>query len=198
MSRYSTEKKSEIFGFAECEIIHFVNCEISPFGRCEMKFAHIRVSKYFTAKLFHLPKGQISLKKSQRDCVRLFSWQGWEDSVSSLRRKAEFLISALLRDLGIAQPQKLALLIFGNPARAALTTHCVVIHYRSPSSPPQIVSQQKEKVHEKIVDFIFLAGAGGLEPATHGFGVAPKCLKALELLAFFARFNALLTQNHVS
>ena len=46
---------SEIFGFAECEIIHFVNCEISPFGRCEMKFAHIRVSEYFTfaEQIFH-------------------------------------------------------------------------------------------------------------------------------------------------
>ena len=32
----------------ECEIIHFVNCEISHFVRCEMKFAHIRVSEYFT------------------------------------------------------------------------------------------------------------------------------------------------------
>ena len=55
VSRYSTEKKSEIFGFAECEIIHFVNCEISPFGRCEMKFAHIRVSEYFTfaEQIFH-------------------------------------------------------------------------------------------------------------------------------------------------
>ena len=29
-----------------------------------------------------------------------------------------------------------------------------------------------------------LAGAGGLEPATHGFGVAPKCRKTLKLLAF--------------
>jgi len=40
---------------AECEIIHFVNCEISPFGRCEMKFAHIRVSEYFTfaEQIFH-------------------------------------------------------------------------------------------------------------------------------------------------
>ena len=40
---------------AECEIIHFVNCEISPFGRCEMKFAHIRVSEYFTfaKQIFH-------------------------------------------------------------------------------------------------------------------------------------------------
>ena len=61
---------------AECEIISFENCEISPaaygFGRCEMKFAHIREanishlrSKYFTAKLFHLPEGQISLKKAK-------------------------------------------------------------------------------------------------------------------------------------
>ena len=30
----------------------------------------------------------------------------------------------------------------------------------------------------------FLAGAGGLEPATHGFGVASKYRKALKLLAF--------------
>ena len=45
--------------YAECEIIHFVNCEIShaAFGsvRCEMKFAHIRVSEYFTfaEQIFH-------------------------------------------------------------------------------------------------------------------------------------------------
>ena len=51
--------KSEIFGVAECEIIHFVNCEIShaAFGsvRCEMKFAHVRVSEYFTfaKQIFH-------------------------------------------------------------------------------------------------------------------------------------------------
>ena len=40
---------------AECEIIHFVNCEISHFVRCEMKFAHIRVSEYFTfaEQIFH-------------------------------------------------------------------------------------------------------------------------------------------------
>ena len=42
---------SEIFGVAECEIIHCVNCEISHFVRCEMKFAHIRVSEYFTFAL---------------------------------------------------------------------------------------------------------------------------------------------------
>ena len=41
--------------YAECEIIHFVNCEISHFVRCEMKFAHIRVSEYFTfvEQIFH-------------------------------------------------------------------------------------------------------------------------------------------------
>ena len=46
---------SEIFGVAECEIIHSVNCEISHFVRCEMKFAHIRVSEYFTfaKQIFH-------------------------------------------------------------------------------------------------------------------------------------------------
>ena len=44
---------------AECEIIHFVKCEISHTAcgsvRCEMKFAHIRVSEYFTfaKQIFH-------------------------------------------------------------------------------------------------------------------------------------------------
>ena len=45
---------------------------IAPSSQCEMKFAHIREanishlrSKYFTAKLFHLPEGQISLKKAR-------------------------------------------------------------------------------------------------------------------------------------
>ena len=66
-------KRVKYSACAECEIIHFVNCEISPFGRCEMKFAHIRVSEYFTrrrrishfAEIFHLPEGQISLKKAR-------------------------------------------------------------------------------------------------------------------------------------
>ena len=47
---------SEIFCLAaKCEIIHSVNCEISHFVRCEMKFAHIRVSEYFTfaEQIFH-------------------------------------------------------------------------------------------------------------------------------------------------
>ena len=70
------KEKVKYSAIAECEIIHFVNCEIShaAFGsvRCEMKFAGIRVSEYFTrrrhishfAEIFHLPEGQISLKKA--------------------------------------------------------------------------------------------------------------------------------------
>ena len=42
---------------------------------------------------------------------------------------------------------------------AALTVHRTVIHYRSPSSPLQIVSQQKEKAHEKRGLYLF--GRGG-------------------------------------
>ena len=52
---------------AECEIIHCVNCEISHFVRCEMKFTHIRVSEYFTAKLFHL--GVAKFHSPQADFV---------------------------------------------------------------------------------------------------------------------------------
>jgi len=44
-----------------------------------MKFAHIREanishlrSKYFTAKLFHLPEGQISLKKALASASAFF------------------------------------------------------------------------------------------------------------------------------
>ena len=53
------KEKVKYSAIAECEIIHFVNCEIShaAFGsvRCEMKFAHIRVSEYFTfaEQIFH-------------------------------------------------------------------------------------------------------------------------------------------------
>ena len=68
---------------AECEIIHCVNCEISHPVRCEMKFAHIRVSEYFTrrrrishfAEIFHLPEGQISLKKAHLQCRCAFFWR---------------------------------------------------------------------------------------------------------------------------
>ena len=77
------EIASEIFGVAECEIIHFVNCEISPFGRCEMKFAHIRVSEYFTfasanisqRSYFTCPKGKFRWKKLVRK-NELFSGRG--------------------------------------------------------------------------------------------------------------------------
>ena len=41
--------------YAEHEIIPLGNCEISHFVRCQMKFAHIRVSEYFTfpEQIFH-------------------------------------------------------------------------------------------------------------------------------------------------
>ena len=43
------------FTYAHGEIIYSVNCEISHFVRYEMKFAHIRVSEYFTfaEQIFH-------------------------------------------------------------------------------------------------------------------------------------------------
>ena len=58
--------------YGECEIIFIRKLwNIAPLSQCEIKFAHVRTanishlqSKYFTAKLFHLPKGQISLKKA--------------------------------------------------------------------------------------------------------------------------------------
>ena len=62
---------SEIFGVAECEIISSGNCEILLLRRnvkwnlptfASANISHLR-SKYFTAYLFHLPAGQISLKK---------------------------------------------------------------------------------------------------------------------------------------
>ena len=68
-------------------------------SQCEMKFAHIREanishlrSKYFTAKLFHLPEGQISLKKARLRV--LFSiWDGRmlnsrDSPAARLRRQA--------------------------------------------------------------------------------------------------------------
>ena len=68
---------------AECEIIHFVNCEILLLRRnvkwnlptfASANISHLQ-SKYFTAKLFHLPEGQISLKKALASTSAFF-WQG--------------------------------------------------------------------------------------------------------------------------
>ena len=85
------KEKVKYSAIAECEIIHFVNCEIShaAFGsvRCEMKFAGIRVSEYFTrrrrishfAEIFHLPEGQISLKKALARASAFF-WSGLRGS----------------------------------------------------------------------------------------------------------------------
>ena len=54
---------------------------IATSSQCEMKFAHVRIanishlrSKYFTATLFHLSKGQISLKKALAIASAFFWW----------------------------------------------------------------------------------------------------------------------------
>ena len=74
--------------FFKWNISHTLNVKYSLYGNvkysagaeCEMKFAHVRVanishlrSKYFTAQLFHLPEGQISLKKPRESEV----FSGW-------------------------------------------------------------------------------------------------------------------------
>ena len=73
-------------------------------SQCEMKFAHIREanishlrSKYFTAKLFNLPAGQISLKKAKSKFDLAFFWLGRRTWSRRYDAKPRFLISALLR-----------------------------------------------------------------------------------------------------
>ena len=80
---------------------------------------------------------------------------------------------------------------------AALTVHRTVIHYRSPSSPPQIVSQQKEKAHEKRGLYLFGRG-GRTRTRDPRFWSGSEVSQSLEIARFFARFNALFKQNHVS
>ena len=125
-------------------------------------------SRHHWQRQHHLPKANIIEKSQVENRLGFFLGRGGRTRSRRYDAKPSF-------DFGFATRLR---------SFAALTVHRTVIHYRSPSSPPQIVSQQKEKAHEKIVDFIFLAGAGGLEPATHGFGVAPKYRKALKLLTF--------------
>ena len=84
---------------AECEIISLRKLwNIAPVGRnvkwnlptfALANISHLR-SKYFTAKLFHLPKGQISLKKDHRvgGQKRIGVFAFGEDTLS-LRLKSE-------------------------------------------------------------------------------------------------------------
>ena len=79
---------SEIFGVAECEIMCYRTLwNIAPSSQCEMKFAHIRVSEYFTfaKQIFHseaisLARRANFVEKSTHlsvdKCV-LFSGGGW-------------------------------------------------------------------------------------------------------------------------
>ena len=60
---------------------------------------------------------------------------------------------------------------------AALCACSHAIPHNSPHS-------KQKKPNAYGVDFFCLAGAGGFEPATHGFGVALNCEKALQILAF--------------
>ena len=125
---------------------------------------------------------QTSLKKAQRDCVRLFSWQGREDSVSSLRRKAEFLISALLRSS-----------VFRG-SDSPPDCHSLPLPFESSS----ICIPAKRKSPRKNRG-LYLFGRGGRTRTRDprfwsGFEVSQN----LEIARFFARFNALFKQNHVS
>jgi hypothetical protein len=50
--------------------------------------------------------------------------------------------------------------------------------------PERKTPKNTGKKKTKPIGLDFLAGAGGFEPATHGFGVALKARKALIFLAF--------------
>ena len=63
-----------------------------------------------------------------------------------------------------AKPSFWFRLCYAPRSSAALTVHRTVIHYRSPSSPPQIVSQQKEKAHEKSWTLSFWQGREDSNP----------------------------------
>ena len=56
-----------------------------------------------------------------------------------------------------------------------------------PFEPSQNCIPAKRKSPRKIVDFIFLAGAGGLEPATHGFGDRYSTSWAIPLCVIFSQ-----------
>ena len=90
---------SDIAGILSFSVkyLAYAQCEIFPKRECEMKFAHVRAanishlrSKYFTAQLFHLPEGQISLKNPRlRE-----DFSGWGTRIQNLnpRRKAAYVV----------------------------------------------------------------------------------------------------------
>ena len=139
-------------------------------------------SRHHWQRQHHLPKANIIEKRRLRKQSSFFlAGAGGLGLVATTQSRVfDFGFATLL---GIAQPQKLALLIFGNPARGSDSPpdcHSLPLPFEpSPNCIPA-----KRKSPRKKRGLFFLAGAGGLEPATHGFGVATKCHKALKILAF--------------
>ena len=88
--------------------------------------------------------------------------------------------SLLRNPSSVASRQLLAAARSHRGSDNTLCCHSLPLPFESSS----ICIPAKRKSPRKNVDFIFLAGAGGLEPATHGFGVALNVSKALKLLTF--------------
>ena len=93
-----------------------------------MKFAHIRVSEYFTAKLFHLPVGQISLKKAHivlvDKCVHFSGCGGGifhcpPQSHSRLPSPAPARLGILLALWGIATRKRYSIVFTCSPTPSA-------------------------------------------------------------------------------
>ena len=66
----------------------------------------------------------------------------------------------------------------------AKTPNVAPVHRFAVSGSHDQASYKKQKSRCVASTFLFLAGAGGFEPATHGFGVDKKARKPLKILAF--------------
>ena len=139
----------------ECEIIHFVNCEISRFAfgsaRCEMKFAHIRVSEYFTfaEQIFH------------SEAISLARRANFTEKSHPLARMAFFLAGAEgFRTRVCASGMQISDFTL---AQTVSRPPCGLEWVRS------VTFSIKTKRTAKAV-LLVLAGAEGFEPTTNGFG----------------------------
>ena len=116
--------------------------------QCAVRHTSLGESRHHWQRQHHLPKANIIEKR------RLLSQSSF------------FLAGA--GGLGLVATTQSRVFDFGFATRlrssAALTVHWTVIHYRSPSSPPQIVSQQKEKAHEKSWTLSFWQGREDSNP----------------------------------
>ena len=66
----------------------------------------------------------------------------------------------------------------------AKTPNVAPVHRFAVSGSHDQASYEKQKSRCVASTFLFLAGAGGFEPATHGFGVALKLCNPLKILGF--------------